>query len=155
MEDSIKMQEVDFSAIDVHDLLPQREPFVAVGRLLATDATTTVTQTVITADNIFVENGRLDSSGLIENIAQTCAVRLGFINKYILKRRIQTGYIGAIRNLTVHDLPRVGETITTTVLLKEEVFGMTLASATVTAADRLLATTEMKIAVKETMNSEL
>lgn len=51
--------------------------------------------------------------------------------------------------MTVHRLPRVGERITTRVEVKEEVFGMTLADASVTGADgQVLVSTEMKIAVK-------
>lgn len=136
-------------SIDVHELLPQQEPFVMISRLVRFDMVTTVTETAIVADNLFVEEGRFSASGLIENIAQTCAARIGYVNKYILKKGIQIGFIGAVRNLQIHDLPRVGETITTTVDVLEEVFGMTLATATVTEGDRVLVTTEMKIAVKE------
>jgi len=66
-----------------------------------------------------------------------------------LQKDIQIGFIGAVRNLEINDLPKVGDTIVTTVEVREEVFGMTLATATVTQGDRVLVTTEMKIAVKE------
>jgi hypothetical protein len=42
----------------------------------------------------------------------------------------------------------VGQTITTKVEVVEEVFGMTLAKATVTCEGETLVTTEMKIALK-------
>jgi predicted hotdog family 3-hydroxylacyl-ACP dehydratase len=103
----------------------------------------------IQADNIFVEDGHLNASGMIENIAQTCAARIGYVNKYILKKAVQIGFIGAIRNLEVTDLPEVGQQITTIVDVIEEVFGMTLASAVIKQGNRTLMTTEMKIAVKE------
>jgi predicted hotdog family 3-hydroxylacyl-ACP dehydratase len=86
---------------------------------------------------------------MIENIAQTCAARIGYVNKYILKKAVQIGFIGAIRNLEVTDLPEVGQQITTIVDVIEEVFGMTLASAVIKQGNRTLMTTEMKIAVKE------
>ena len=111
------------------------------------DMTRTVTELTVPADNIFVENDHFSSSGLIENIAQTCAARIGYVNKYILKKGIQIGFIGAIRNLEVLSLPKVGDTITTTVDVHEEVFGMTLASAKVTCGDSILVTTEIKIAI--------
>lgn len=135
--------------IDIHELLPQQEPFVMIGKLVHFDMVRTVTELTIPADNIFVDNGQFSASGLIENIAQTCAARIGYVNKYILLKGIQLGFIGAIRNLQVNELPKVGETITTTVDVLEEVFGMTLANATVTCGDRVLVTTEMKIAVRE------
>ena len=116
--------------IDIHELLPQQEPFVMVSRLVHFD-------------------GHLNASGMIENIAQTCAARIGYVNKYILKKAVQIGFIGAIRNLEVIGLPAVGQQIKTTVDVIEEVFGMTLATAVIKQGDCTLMTTEMKIAVKE------
>lgn len=137
------------SSIDIHTLLPQQEPFVMIGRLTHFDMKRTVTETVIACDNIFVDGGRFSASGLAENIAQTCAARIGYINKYILKKGIQIGFIGAIRNLEVKALPEAGATIVTTVDVLEDVFGMTLAQATVVCDGETLVTTEMKIAVKD------
>ena len=135
--------------IDIHELLPQQEPFVMIGRLVGFDMVRTVTETDIQERNIFVEDGHFTASGLIENIAQTCAARIGYVNSYIMMKGIQIGFIGAVRNMEILSLPRVGETITTTVDVLEEVFGMTLATATVMRGDEVLVTTEMKIAVKE------
>jgi len=98
--------------------------------------------------NLFVEQGRFTAEGLMENIAQTCAARIGYVNKFILKKGIQIGFIGAVRNMEVTSLPRVGDKITTVVEVQEEVFGMTLASAIVTCNGTVLASTEIKIAVK-------
>lgn len=140
---------MSFEEINILELLPQREPFIAVGSLLHFDMETTITLTKIKAESLFVSNGELSSSGVIENIAQTCATRIGYINKYILKKGIQIGFIGAIRKLEIYRLPKVGETIKTTINVVEEVFGMTLVSATVFVGEELIADTEMKIAVKE------
>lgn len=143
-----KYSETFLRGIDIHTLLPQQEPFVMVGCLIQVDEKSFATETVVKAENIFVDDGRLSASGLIENIAQTCAARIGFVNKYILKKGIQIGFIGAVRNLEVMKLPKVGQTITTKVEVVEEVFGMTLANATVTCEGETLVTTEMKIAVR-------
>ena len=134
--------------IDIHTLLPQQEPFVMVGCLIQIDEKSFATETQVKAENIFVDEGYLSASGLIENIAQTCAARIGFVNKYILQKGIQIGFIGAVRNLEILSLPQVGQTITTKVEVVEEVFGMTLAKATVTCEGETLVTTEMKIALK-------
>lgn len=135
--------------IDVHDLLPQQEPFVMIGSLVHFDKILTVTETEVLADNIFVDQNYFSASGLMENIAQTCAARIGYINKYILKKGIQLGFIGAVRNFEVISLPQVGDVITTRVEVKEEVFGMTLAEAVIVCGDKVLVTSEMKIAVKQ------
>lgn len=150
------MSDMDFShpseaflrSIDIHELLPQQEPFVMVDRLVGFDMRTTVTEMTVTADNLFVDGGLFSESGLVENIAQTCAVRLGYVNKYILKADIQIGYIGAVRNMTFHELPPVGACLTTTVVVREEVFGVTLADARIESGGRLIVSAEMKIAVK-------
>lgn len=135
--------------IDIHTLLPQQEPFVMVGCLTQIDEVKCMTETLVKAENIFVDNGSFSASGLIENIAQTCAARIGFVNKYIMQKGIQIGFIGAIRSMEVLSLPKVGQTITTVVEVVEEVFGMTLAHATVTCDGMVLVTTDIKIALKE------
>lgn len=136
--------------IDIHELLPQQEPFVMIDTLVHFDRTLTVTETTVKAENIFVEApGYFSASGLMENIAQTCAARIGYVNKYILKKGIQLGFIGAVRNFEILELPKVGDLITTFVDVKEEVFGMTLAEAHIEWKGKTLVTTEMKIAVKE------
>ena len=140
--------EENLRQIDIHELLPQQEPFVMIDTLVHFDRTLTVTETLVKAGNIFVENNSFSASGLMENIAQTCAARIGYVNKYIQKKGIQLGFIGAVRNFEILELPQVGDVITTYVNVKEEVFGMTLAEARIESHGKTLVTTEMKIAVR-------
>lgn len=135
--------------IDIHELLPQQEPFVMISSLVRFDMQTTVTETVVSADNLFVEDGVFSAPGIVENIAQTCAARIGYVNKYILKKGIQLGFIGAIRDLKVKDLPKVGDRITTSISVIDSVFGMTLVDAVVMNNGAEVASAQMKIAVKE------
>ena len=147
--DAEKPTEQDLRQIDIHELLPQQEPFVMIDTLVHFDQTLTVTETIVRADNIFVDAGYFSATGLMENIAQTCAARIGYVNQYILKKGIQLGFIGAVRNFEVLGLPKVGDLLTTYVDVKEEIFGMTLAEARIECRGKTLTTTEMKIAVKE------
>ena len=149
MKETEHFSEDFLRVIDVHELLPQQEPFVMISRIVLLDAVRTICETDIHPDNIFVEDGCFSASGLIENIAQTCAARIGYINKYMLKKAVQIGVVGAIRKMEIFDLPKVGQQISTIVEVKEEVFGMTLASAQVLQGDHILASTEMKIAVRQ------
>lgn len=150
------MMQADYSApsdgfvrsIDVHELLPQQEPFVMIGALEHYDEVRTVTSLQIPEDNLFVENGTFMASGMIENIAQTCAARIGYVNRYILRKGIQAGYIGAIKDMEIYACPMAGERITTEITVKEEVFGMTLIVARITKGEELMASAEMKIVVK-------
>ncbi len=142
------MQESFLRTIDVHGILPQQEPFVMIGTLVHFEMNTSTTETTIKAENIFVDNGCFSASGMMENIAQTCAARIGFYNKYILHNEVQIGFIGAISKYTINDLAKVGETIVTTVDILEEVFGMTLAQATIVCNGKTIATAEVKLAVR-------
>ena len=135
-------------SIDVHEILPQQEPFVMIGRLIHFEMMTSSTETFISEDNIFVDNGRLSASGMMENIAQTCAARIGFYNKYILHKDVQVGFIGAVNDYVIDELPSVGTTITTKVDIIEEIFGMTLARAEVRIKDTVIATAGIKLAVR-------
>nr|MBP7471448.1 pseudouridylate synthase [Prevotella sp.] len=141
--------DVFLRSIDVHTLLPQQEPFVMISRIIHFDNVRTVTETDIKVNNIFVDDNTFSASGLIENIAQTCACRIGYANKYIFKKGIQIGFIGAIKNLNIIALPHTGSMITTTVDVKEEIFGMTLAEAFIECDGKKLVTTEIKIAIKD------
>lgn len=140
---------MEIDKIDIHELLPQREPFVMVGRMVYFDMGRCATRTRIAPGNLFVEKDRFTASGIIENIAQTCAARIGYINKYILKKGIQLGFIGAIRNMNLYRSPEAGEEIETEIVTIEEVLGMTLVSAKVTAGEETIAEAEIKIALSD------
>ncbi|HBH08677.1 MAG TPA: pseudouridylate synthase, partial [Rikenellaceae bacterium] len=122
-EDDLKT--FDFTSVDIKDLLPQQEPFVMISSLLSCSYQRTVTRFLIQKDNVFVEDGKLVSEGLVENIAQTCAARIGFINKYLLHKPVSVGYVCALKDFKVFGTPSVGETIETEINLKGE-FGTML-----------------------------
>lgn len=120
---------------------------VMVDMLLDCDPVVTVTQLTVRPDNILVDDGCLSACGLIENIAQTCAVRIGFLNRHS-GQPPRLGVIGALRDMTFSALPPVGETVTTTIRVQEEIFGMTLAEArTVDSTGTTLAEGTIKIAL--------
>lgn len=146
--DTINITEEYIRSIDVHTVLPQQEPFVMIGTMTHFELMTSTTETEIKESNIFVTDGRFSAAGMMENIAQTCAARVGFYNKYILKKEVQVGFIGAIRNYVVNELPKVGSTIVTKVDILEEIFGMTLATAEIKCEGRVVATAEIKLSVR-------
>ena len=139
-----------FEEIDILELLPQQAPFVMIDKLLHCGSDAARTSYAVNAGNIFCDNERFTESGLIENIAQTCAARIGYINKYINQKAITMGFIGAVRNLEILRLPRIGELLITQITAMEEVFQMTLVSASITVGGELIASCEMKIS----MNNE-
>lgn len=127
-------------------LLPQRPPMVMVDRLLHCDPVVTQTELTVREDNIMVDGGLMSACGLIENIAQTCAARMGYINLSNGKE-VRVGVIGALRDMEIHSLPKVGDRIETRIEVSDEVFGMTLAQAESRCGDTLLASGTIKIAL--------
>lgn len=146
--DSVTFSEEYLRSIDVHTVLPQQEPFVMIGNLIAFTSDASTTETVISDTNIFVDNGYFSPSGMMENIAQTCAARVGFYNKYVLHKDVQVGFIGAVRNYVINELPAAGTTIHTKVDILQDIFGMTLANARVVSGDKVYATAEIKLSVR-------
>ena len=138
-----------FNEISVSEILPQREPFVFVDRLVHYDERETVTLFTVTADHLLVEDGHLVAAGILENMAQSSAARIGYLCKYILHVPVRIGYIGAIRKFRVHRLPAVGETLTTTILFREDVFGISLVDAVVSVGEDMIAEASLKTALGE------
>jgi predicted hotdog family 3-hydroxylacyl-ACP dehydratase len=146
--DSVTFSEEYLRSIDVHTVLPQQEPFVMVGQLISFTEDASATETEIKESNIFVDNGYFSPSGMMENIAQTCAARVGFYNKYVLHKDVQVGFIGAVRNYVINELPPAGSVIHTKVDILQDIFGMTLANAEVVCGDKVYATAEIKLSVR-------
>lgn len=134
--------------ITLSELLPQRPPFVMIDRLVSCDDVFAVTELTVRKDNIFVEDERLTSSGLIENIAQTCAARIGYLNLNA-GGTVKIGVIGAISNLDIIRTPKVGEKLETTIELISEVFQMTLVEAVIRINGEEIVLANMKIALTD------
>ena len=132
---------------NILSVIPQRPPFVMVDQLLACDTLSSRTSLQIRSENILVDNGELSEAGLIENIAQTVAAGAGYT---ALKdnQPVLIGYIGAVKNLEIAALPKVGDVIITEVTVINQVFGVTIASGSVECEGATLAKCEMKIFIK-------
>lgn len=131
--------------VSVMELLPQRPPFVMIDRLLSCEETITTTLLEVREENVFVVGNHLSAEGLVENIAQTCAARIGYLND-----SVKLGVIGAVSNFEVFRTPRLGEHILTTIDVLEEMFNITLVKAVVKCGDEILAQSSMKIALMDT-----
>jgi predicted hotdog family 3-hydroxylacyl-ACP dehydratase len=128
------------------ELLPQRPPFVMIDRLRDVTDTTTETELTVREDNLFYQGGVLREAGIIENIAQTCAARLGYVS-LVNHRPVAVGFIGAMRDLRIVRLPEKGEMLLTQISILGEVMGMTLVEATVRCGGDVIAEGQMKIAI--------
>lgn len=140
---------MDIKDIDILTLIPQRRPFVMVDRLLSFSEIESSTDFIIKEDNLFCKDGLFLETGIMENIAQTCAARIGYINMYQKNESVKIGVIGSIKDLIINKLPKVGSRLTTKVKVLSEVFAITLVEAEVYDNDELIAKCEMKISLTD------
>lgn len=129
---------------DITAYIPQRDPFVMIGRLVSADGNTTRTRFTVLKENLLAENGFLTEPGLVENIAQTAAAGIGYICR-TENKPVPVGYIGAVQNLAIAQLPAVGEVIETEVTVKNQVFDVSIINGTIRSNGQVLAQCEMKI----------
>lgn len=132
--------------IPITSLIPQRPPFVMVDRVLSCDIVTAVTELTVRPDNIFLDDGLLSAAGIIENMAQSCAARMGCVNR-MNGEAIKIGFIGDIRDCQILRQPRCEEVMTTHVDIIEDVFNLTLANVTIRIANEVIASARIKIAL--------
>jgi 3-hydroxymyristoyl/3-hydroxydecanoyl-(acyl carrier protein) dehydratase len=136
-------------------LIPQRPPIVMVDGLKEHSAEASVSVFRISADNIFVAEGYFQMPGLIENIAQTVALRAGYEHMLRMQSAGGTamkppvGFIGEVKNLLIHTLPPVGAEIETGVELLHHIFTASVVRGTVLYAGKVAAECEMKVFVQE------
>ncbi len=129
---------------NILELIPQRRPIVMVDKFLGIEDNVSRTEFTISEDNIFVDNGEFSECGLIEHIAQSAAARVGYIFK-TKDMPIPIGYIGSVNDFKLIENPRVGDTISTTVEILQEVFNITLIKAHCVVNGKEAATCKMKI----------
>lgn len=139
----------DTRNIDVDGFILQQQPFRFVSRLDAFDPGEAVVSFTPGSGNLLMENGCLSAAGLMEHMAQANAARQGYLCVYVLKTPVNIGFIGQIRDFTLHRLPREGETITTRVSLRYEVLNVSLCEVEVRSGEELLASATIKTAIKE------
>ena len=141
----IYLIEMKLEEINILDILPQRPPFIMIDRLLQCDVVVTETEWKVCKENLFVEGNTLLESGLIENMAQTCAARMGYLNTIVHPGIVKLGFIGSIRNLSIHRSAKSGELLQTRIRMQSEVFNIILVQASIHINGELIAECEMKI----------
>lgn len=111
------MKALDISNIDISNFLPHRDPMLMVTSVLEIDDDSLSTQFHISEDCVFLKDGKLSETGLIENAAQAASGVVGqsFFEKDDLegKGNKLVGYISAVKKVEIFELPKVGETIVT------------------------------------------
>lgn len=129
---------------EVENIIPQKAPMVMVGALISIDEKQVVTDFVIPEDHILLENHKLSDVALIENIAQTAAVKAGYSAK-INNEKPKTGFIGAVKNFEIFQSVGAGDKLTTTVNTVNEVFNASIVEGEIYCQQKCVAKGELKI----------
>lgn len=131
----------------ITNYIPQCFPFVMVDKLIAADETYFESEFEIAADNLFLEEGILSESALIENIAQTCAAGFGYVNSQKGEAAGKLGFIGSVSRLEVKKAANQHDTITTKVNVISTFDTIHLIEGTAFKGEEELVTCQMKIVV--------
>lgn len=127
----------------VENLLPQKFPFVMVDKMYLYTETTLTSGLSIQNDNIFFDNNTFLEAGLIEHMAQSVALHTGY--QFFLKNETApTGYIGSIKEIEIKKLPKLNDTIQSTVTILQEFAGITLVDIVTTLNNEEIAKGQMK-----------
>ncbi|WP_312288260.1 hypothetical protein [Chryseobacterium gleum] len=143
MENKLPTSDKDF----VESLIPQRFPFVMVHELTEYSESHLLSGFEIKEDNLFIQDGLFQASGLIEHQAQSVALHTGY-KYYLLGKDAPTGYIGAIKSFEAEQLPKIGDHLKSEVTILNEVMGVTLVDIVTKLNGEVIAKSQMKTAVK-------
>ena len=137
----------------VAKLIPQKPPMVMVHELIGHDEAESITAFTVEEGNIFVDKGLFSEAGLIENMAQSAALRTGWVSVMNYKNggefKPVVGVIGAIKNFELLRLPEVNNRLITTIKLLTEFGSATMVKAYVRKGEELMASAELKIFLSE------
>lgn len=134
--------------MDVKLIIPQREPIIMIDEIVNHSDVKTTTSLTINKTNIFVEENIFQSSGLIENMAQSSAARMGIqTNKEGNKPLL--GYIASIKNLIVNRLPEVGEKILTEIIIVNKINNIIVIKAEGKVDNIIISSCELKVFIEE------
>ena len=130
----------------IRELIPQKEPIIMVDSLFYFDDGKVISGFKIKKNNIFLNKNVFTESGLIENMAQTVALYTGY--KY---RNVQPkiGYIGAIKNLIIYELPKLNDIITTEINILHDIMGIVLIKGITKNNNKIIMEARLKTALKK------
>lgn len=140
--------EVLIAGCDILSYIPQRAPIVMVDKFYGIEENISISGLTILSDNIFCDGNEFQECGIIEHIAQSAALRMGYIFKS-QDNDIPIGFIGSVNKFNLHLTPEVGDEIKTYITILQEVFNITLINAVTKRSDEIVASCQMKIFLQE------
>lgn len=132
---------------DILKYIPQRPPVVMVDSFFGIDGNDSESGFTVPADSIFCRGGVLDECALIENMAQTMALTVGYRHAEE-NRPVPVGMIGAVSNFAVKGTAGAGDVLRTRATVVTEMMNVTLAEVKVTKEGREICSCQLKIFIQ-------
>jgi len=130
---------------DIGNYFLLQEPYIMIDNLVTASEEDIVTDFEISSENFFLENGFFTEYGMIENIAQSGAVGLVFMN-YDSGNSVVDGFLVGISKLNVHGLAGIGDKLHTTVRPLAFYDNMVMLKGEILLENKLLLDCEIKLA---------
>ena len=130
------------------DLIPQKAPMVMVDGIIESSEKRFTSSLQLSAENIFCKDGYFSEAGLIENIAQTAALKAGYEAR-MANEKVKVGFIGVVKNCKIHQLPKDNEHLHTTIEVMNKLWNVLIVRGEVFAGDHLMAEAELSIFTQE------
>lgn len=131
---------------DVTSYLPHRPPFLLVDNLLEASGEQFKSDFFLDPEHVLVENGKFTEAGLLENIAQTCALGFGYLDS-AADGQPKMGFIGAISRVEITWFPGTNQTIETDVSVLHTLGNIFLVRGVIFCEGSKVLESEMKIVV--------
>lgn len=132
----------------ITEYIPHRPPFVMIDNLVSATREQFESDFTVTSDNVLVQEGFFQETGLIEHIAQTCAASFGYLDREE-GGEPKIGFIGAVSKVLVTELAPVGGMIRTVVTPLHQLGNIYLVKGESFLDGRILLGCELKIVVSE------
>ncbi len=133
---------------DLLKYIPQRSPFILVDKLFKTSEKEITTGFTVPDSHVMVTDGVLNEGGMIENIAQSAAMHIGYecIHQ---NKKVPLGYIASIKNLKIFQQPKCGDELVTEIKVLNEVMQMNIVSGIIKINNQPIAECELRVFINE------
>lgn len=106
--------------------IPQADPFVMVDALMEQDEEKSISTFTPGANHFFSKDGKFQVAGILENIAQTAALRSGYNFSQMKKedaeqKKPPVGFIGSVKKMKLSFLPDASKELKTTITVKHTI----------------------------------
>ena len=115
-----------------------------VDGLISNDEAITISKLSLSKNNIFCSDGFFREPGIIENIAQTAALRSGYM-AMVSGEKPKVGFIGSVKKLKIYHLPTDNDTLQTKVSILTSLMNVLIIKGEVFVNEELIAEGEMNI----------